>query len=376
MNRVLIEADSIVGADGGIGAGWIEIAGETIAAIGTGPAGREPDERVRGTIVPGFVDIHAHGALGFDFGSASDDGVGAIVDHHASRGTTRMMASVATAPLETLERSIAALRPQVENGTLLGIHLEGPYLSHAHRGAHNPALLRRPDVAEMRRLLAAGRGAIRMVTIAPELEGAEQVIRLLVEANVVVAIGHSSCDAETAKAAFGWGATVVTHLFNGMPGLHHRAPGLVGAALVDDRITVELILDGHHVSLEAAEIVRRTAQGRLALVSDSMAATGLGDGEYGIGGSAVRVRDGVAMLADGSSLAGSTSTVSDGFRTLGEVLHSPLAAAVDAGSNTAALAIGATDAGLRSGSRADLVVLDGARVARVMRRGAWLESSS
>jgi N-acetylglucosamine-6-phosphate deacetylase len=375
MSRTLILADVVVTADGEA-AGWVELDGETIAAVGTGTPDREPDERVRGTIVPGFVDIHAHGALGFDFCGGGDEGVRAIVDHHASRGSTRMMASIATAPLSTLERSVAALRPHVEDGALLGIHLEGPYLSEAHRGAHDPALLRRPDVAEVRRLLAAGGGAVRMMTIAPELDGAEAVIRLLVDEGVVVALGHTSCDAETARDAFDHGATVVTHLFNGMPGLRHRAPGLVGAALVDDRVTVELILDGHHVSAEAAEIVRRTAPGRLALVSDSMAATGRSDGDYGIGGSAVRVRDGVAMLADGSSLAGSTITVADGFRALVDRLRSPLPAAVEAAGTTAARAVGVTDAGLRPGSRADLVVLDGARVARVMRRGAWLASSS
>ncbi|WP_213814399.1 N-acetylglucosamine-6-phosphate deacetylase [Glaciihabitans sp. dw_435] len=394
--HTLLTVDRLVTADIDWAPAWIEIRSGRIAARGEGRPPRDPDEHVPATVVPGFVDIHSHGALGADFGTAATRDIHRIIDFHAARGTTRIVASVATAPLETLHRAIATLRPLVEDGTLAGIHLEGPYLSPARRGAHNPALLRTPDLAEVKRLIAIGGGTVRMLTIAPELPGAEPVIRWLVANGVTVALGHSDADATTTRSAIGWGATVVTHLFNGMKPLHHREPGLAGVALVDDRVTVELILDGHHVSTETAEIVRRTAPGRLALVSDAMSATGLGDGDYDIAGSAVRVTGGVAWLADGSSLAGSTATLADGFRGLlaaGGARPAPaappaapsagppspgstdLTAAIAASSATPARALGLDPADLTVGSPADLVHLHGTDVARVMRRGAWLTSS-
>lgn len=354
------------------GPGWLAVENGVVLARATGPA---PHPHLRlGTVVPGFVDIHSHGALGHDVGSADAPALAAIADFHARRGTTTLVASVATAGLDSLEASIRSLRPSVENGTLAGIHLEGPYLSPERRGAHNPDLLRHPRLDEIRALVAAGGGTVRMITIAPELPGAERGIRWLAENGITVAIGHSDADAATARAAFGWGATVVTHLFNGMRPLHHREPGIIGAALLDERVTVELILDGQHVRAEAAEIVRRAAPGRLALVSDSMAATGCGDGDYDLAGSAVRVRDGVATLVHGDSLAGSTATVSTGFGLLAAA-GVPLADAVAITSATPARALGLS-APLAIGSPADLLeIADDGAVQRVMRRGEWLASS-
>jgi len=366
---VILQADRLVSA-GHDGPGWIEIAAGSVASRG---AGQHPhaDEADRvGTAVPGFVDIHSHGALGHDVGETDAPGLSAVVGYHAARGTTSLVASVATAPLDRLDAAIRSLRPAVERGDLAGVHLEGPYLSPLRRGAHNPALLRTPRLDEVRGLVEAGGGTVRMITLAPELDGAEEAVRWLAAAGVVVAVGHSDADAALARAAFGWGATVVTHLFNGMRPLHHRDPGLVGAALSDDRVTVELILDGHHVAAEAAEIVRRSAPARLALVSDSMSATGCGDGDYDLAGSAVRVTGGVATLADGSSLAGSTATVSTGFALLATA-GVPLPDAVSATSAAAARAIG-LPVPLAVGSPADLLVVSGGRVDRVMRRGAWL----
>jgi N-acetylglucosamine-6-phosphate deacetylase len=370
---ITLTADRIVRGTDDLGAGWIGIEGDTIVALGSGTPPEAPREHIAGSVVPGFVDIHCHGALGSDFGSADDGGVRSIIDHHARRGTTRLIASLASAPLDVLETQLRLLGGFVTRGELDGIHLEGPYLSVGHRGAHDPALLRTPDLTEMESLVEAGAGGVRMVTIAPELPGAEAVIRRLVERGIVVAIGHTSCDAETARAAIGWGATVMTHLFNGMPALHHREPGPAAVGLLDDRITAELILDGHHVSPEFVELARRSAGARVALVSDAMAATGCGDGEYRIGGSAVRVHGGVAMLSDGSSLAGSTITVADGFHTLVDRLGWSLATAIEATSSAAARAIRLPRSGLETGADADLVVVQEGTVARVMRRGAWLE---
>ena len=354
------------------GPGWLAIENGVVVSA---HRGRAPHPHVElGTVVPGFVDIHSHGALGHDVGSADAPALTAIADFHARSGTTSLVASLATAPLDALAASIRSLLPCVHNGTIAGIHLEGPYLSAERRGAHNPALLRDPALPEIRALVETGQGAVRMITIAPELPGAEQSIRWLAANGVTVAIGHSDADAATAAAAFGWGATVVTHLFNGMRPLHHREPGIIGAALVDDRVTVELILDGQHVRAEAAEIVRRAAPGRLALVSDSMAATGCGDGDYEVAGSAVRVRDGVATLVHGDSLAGSTATVSIGFGLLAAA-GVPLADAVAITSATPSRALG-LPVPLAVGSRADLLELDDdGAVQRVMRRGEWLASS-
>ena len=373
---MIISAERLVAGPEGAspaidGPGWLAVENGVVLARVTGPA---PHPHLRlGTVVPGFVDIHSHGALGHDVGSADAPALAAVADFHARRGTTTLVASVATAGLDSLEASIRSLRPSVENGTLAGIHLEGPYLSPERRGAHNPDLLRVPRVDEIRALVATGGGTVRMITIAPELEGAEESIRWLAATGVVAAVGHSDADASTARAAFGWGATVVTHLFNGMRPLHHREPGIVGAALTDDRVIVELILDGQHVAAEAAEIVRRAAPGRLALVSDSMSATGCGDGDYDLAGSAVRVSNGVATLVEGDSLAGSTATVSTGFGLL-VAGGTPLPEAVAITSTTPARALGLAEP-LAVGSPADLLVVDGGRVARVMRRGVWLASS-
>jgi len=363
---MIVSARRLV-ASGHDAPGWLEIENGVVVARGDGVR-----ESPLGTVVPGFVDMHAHGALGHDVGSTDAAGLAEVIGYHAARGTTSLVASVATAALDALHAAVSMLRPFVERGDLAGTHLEGPYLSPLRRGAHNPALLREPRLDEIRALVADGAGTVRMITIAPELAGAEESIRWLAAHDVVVAVGHSDADAAGARAAFGWGATVVTHLFNGMRPLHHRDPGIVGAALTDDRVTVELILDGQHVAAETAEIARRSAPARLALVSDSMSATGCGDGDYDLAGSAVRVSNGVATLVAGDSLAGSTATVSTGFGILHR-LGTPLTEAVAMTSTTPARALGLPEP-LAVGSAADLLVVDGGRVERVMRRGIWLAS--
>lgn len=381
-----LTADRVVTGQSDWAPGWIAIRDGRILDCGEGGPTRQclegDREHVNGTIIPGFVDIHVHGACGFDFGSSDADAARDIAGFHAAHGTTTLVASLASAPLDALERSIRTLRPLVEDGTLAGIHLEGPYLSPVRRGAHDPSLLRSPSVDEIKRLVGSGGGTVRMVTIAPELSGAEDVVRWLVSVGVTVALGHSDCDTETARAAVGWGASVVTHLFNGMRPLHHRAPGLVGVALVDERVTVELILDGHHVDREAAEIIRRCSPNRLALVSDAMSATGCEDGEFGIAGSTVRVTDGVAMLEDGSSLAGSTTTVGASFNRFLSFPDMTIPEAVRATSTVASRALRLQPTRIQPGADANLIVLEApgedgvtspTRVGRVMRRGAWLE---
>jgi N-acetylglucosamine-6-phosphate deacetylase len=372
-SRLVLAADRVVTATGAeLAPGWIEITCGKVAAVGAGRPARGVAEPVSGTIVPGFVDMHAHGALGHDFVSAADDSIHAIRQHHARRGTTTLMATVATAPIETMLERVRFLRPYVAAGLLAGIHLEGPYLAPERRGAHDPSLLRHPDAAEIRELLAEAAGTLRMVTLAPELPGSPEAVEMLVAAGVTVAVGHTACTAEQARAAFDAGASVLTHAFNGMPPLHHREAGPLGVALVDQRVTVELILDGHHVGYEAAELVRRVAHGRLALVSDAMSAAGLGDGNYRVAGSAVVVRNGIAMLADGSSLAGSTITVADAFARLRDAHGASWADGAAATSLTPTRAVGVAASGLREGEPADLVLVNGGAVAGVMRAGQWV----
>ncbi|WP_371739942.1 N-acetylglucosamine-6-phosphate deacetylase [Frigoribacterium sp. VKM Ac-2836] len=376
-DRVVV-ADRIVTATGADGPGWIALGGGRVIDAGDGPTPTGdlmhlPLERLRGVVVPGFVDQHVHGALGVDFGGADEAGARRAAAHHHRAGSTRLVASVATASSQATLRALGVLAPLVDEGVLDGVHLEGPWLSSTRRGAHDPALLRSPEPAEVEALLDAARGTVRLVTIAPELPGAVDAIRLLVDRGVVVALGHSDCTAAEAHAAADAGATVVTHVYNGMRPLHHREPGLAGAALTDDRLAVELILDGRHVSRDAVEIARRASSGRLVLVSDAMAATGWSDGRYTIAGSEVVVEHGVAMLADGSSLAGSTGTVGEGVSRLVREHGVALPEAVRASSTTAATALGLTGAGLDPGDRADLVVLDEHdRVDRVLRDGRWL----
>jgi N-acetylglucosamine-6-phosphate deacetylase len=267
-------------------------------------------------VVPGFVDLHAHGALGHDFATCSVEDARAVVAHHADRGTTTMLASIATGSRDDTVAALRRLAPLVAEGVLAGLHLEGPWLSPARRGAHAAGLLHAPTAAEVDAYLDAAAGTLRIVTLAPELPRALDAVARLAAAGVVVAIGHTDADTDTTLRAVDAGARLVTHLFNGMPPLHHRAPGPVGVALTDDRLHVEVIVDGHHLDDRAVDLVRRSAPGRMVLVSDAMAATGCADGRYRIAGSDVVVSDGVAMLADGSSLAGSTSTVLDGFLRL------------------------------------------------------------
>ncbi|PZE37926.1 N-acetylglucosamine-6-phosphate deacetylase [Curtobacterium sp. MCPF17_011] len=343
--------------------GWIAVSDGRVAAVGAGPA--PAHDRVvdaPGTVVPGFVDLHAHGALGHDFASCSADEARAAVAHHAGRGTAHLVASIATGAVPDTVAALHRLRPLVVDGTLAGLHLEGPWLAPARRGAHAVALLHPPTPAEVELLVDAGGGALRVVTLAPELLGAIETIHHLVDAGVVAAIGHTDADTEQVQRAVDAGATLVTHLFNGMPPLHHREPGPVGVALTDERLTVECIVDGHHLDPVAVDLVRRAAGHRLVFVSDAMAATGCADGPYRIAGSDVVVDGGVAMLADGSSLAGSTITVGDAVARVltarpDDAARPDVREAVAASSVRASALLGLRPP-LTVGAAADLVVLD------------------
>ena len=361
--------------------GWIEVSGQSIAAVGPGIPNRPADHDLgASTVVPGFVDTHVHGGGGASF-SGGPEAVATAVALHRRHGTTTLVASLVTESPADLLRQVTGLAEEVRTGQIAGIHLEGPWLAVERCGAHDPALLRDPDPGELRQVLEAGGGAIRMVTLAPERAGALDAIAMLVGANVVAAVGHTEATYSQTRAAVDAGATVATHLFNAMRPIHHREPGPVIALLEDPRVTVEVIADGVHVDPALYRHVTRSAGGdRVALVTDAMAAAGMSDGAYRIGPLAVDVTGGVAHLAGTDTIAGSTATMDRLFGFAVEHSELPrdeaLLNAVRQSSVNPARALGLPDPTLAAGAGADLVVLDEMLgVQAVLYRGEWVSET-
>ncbi|QKT05798.1 N-acetylglucosamine-6-phosphate deacetylase [Gordonia sp. X0973] len=303
--------------------GWLRIVDGIVVDAGAGtPDPRLPvARRVAGTIVPGFVDMHCHGGGGYGFTDPEVAQVRAALAFHASHGNAATMLSLVTAPADELLAQVRRLAPLVAAGEAPGIHLEGPWLSRARCGAQDPRAMRDPDPAEIDRLLEAGDGAIGLVTLAPERPGALDAIDRFVAAGVVVALGHTDASYDQTAAAVDRGATVATHLFNGMRPFTHRDPGPILALLDDERVVVELIGDGVHVDPRVvSSVAARVGAGRVALISDAMAAAGSADGRYRLGALDVTVADGVARLSDGGAIAGGTSTMAQQF---GRILAAP-----------------------------------------------------
>ncbi|GGS81056.1 N-acetylglucosamine-6-phosphate deacetylase [Planobispora rosea] len=372
-------ADARVVTPEGVHDGWLTIEDGRITHVGRGTA-PGPGHSLGGRyVVPGFVDIHNHGGAGGSFPTGDAGEASRIAALHARHGTTTLVASLVTASLGNLARATSALADLCEDGLLAGIHFEGPYISKARCGAHDPALLREPSVREFRELLAAGRGHVRMITIAAELPGALDTIREAAANGVIAALGHSDADYGQTVAGIEAGARVATHLYNAMPQLGHRDPGPIAALLEDERVTVELVNDGVHVHPAMLRLAYRAAgAGRTALITDAMAAAGAGDGSYGLGPLKVDVVDGVARLADGpgaGSIAGSTLTMDVAFRRAVHELGLSLPEAAEVTSRTPARVLGLADrlGSVSAGRQADLVVLtDGLEVAGVMRHGTWI----
>lgn len=329
--------------------GDVSIRDGRIEAVGLARGGR-------GIAAPGFVDLQVNGYGGIDLLTEPERWreVDAML---AEIGVTAWQPTLISAAPEQTLRALAAIE--------LGVHLEGPFLALA--GAHPRECLREPDIALLDRLLGAGR--VSSVTLAPELPGALEVIDELRRREIVVSLGHSAADAATANAAFDRGAQTVTHVFNAMRPFAHRDPGLAGAALAREDVIVQLICDGVHLADETVLLAWRAARGRLAVVSDAIAAAGLGNGSFRLGETEVEVEDGVSRTLDGA-LAGGTSTVPDAVRRLAR-LGVPVEEAVDAATRVPARILGRTDVGvLAPGARADVVVLDDdLRVHRVLRAG-------
>ena len=337
---------------------------------------------VNGILVPGFVDLHCHGGGGVAFTDLDPEAAAATARHHHSRGTTSLLASLVTLSPADLLRGVQVLADLADDGLVDGIHLEGPWLAEARCGAHDPALLRDADLLEVERLLDAGRGHIRQVTVAPERDHGLDLVGWLVAAGVHAAVGHTTASFAVATRAVEAGADLATHLFNGMDPWHHREPGAVPALLraaSEGAVTLELIADGTHLSDDTATtVVDLVGPGQVVFVSDAMAAAGVGDGRYVLGGLSVTVDGGTARLespdpATPGSIAGGTSHVAE-IVALAVASGRSLPDAVTSGSRTPARWLGRPDRGeIAVGARADLVVLgDDARLARVMRAGRWL----
>ncbi|MEU2341321.1 N-acetylglucosamine-6-phosphate deacetylase [Streptomyces sp. NPDC006682] len=327
-------------------------------------------------VVPGFVDIHNHGGGGASFATGTAEDVLTGVRAHRAHGTTTVVASTVTGEMDFLARQAGLLSELVEQGELAGIHFEGPFISPCRKGAHSEQLLRDPDPAEVRKLLDAARGSARMVTLATELPGGIESVRLLAEHGVIAAVGHTDATYEQTVEAIDAGATVATHLYNAMPAIGHRDPGPVTALLEDERITVELINDGTHLHPAALELAYHHAgSDRVALITDAMDAAGAGDGFYELGPLAVEVRDGVARLVEGGSIAGSTLTLDTAFRRAVTIDRIPVEDVVRSISANPARLLGLDHrvGSLDPGKDADLVVLDADFVLKgVMRRGEWI----
>lgn len=346
--------------------------------IGIESADSPQEHQIDGWVVPGFVDTHGHGGGGASYATTDPDEARAARHFHREHGTTTAIASLVTADLDTLAAQIATLRPLVADGELAGIHLEGPFLAEERKGAHDPALLRDPDPAVLAELLGAADGSVVMVTLAPERSGGLAAIEALARAGVVPAIGHTDADDATAAAALAAGVSVVTHLFNAMRPIHHREPGPVPRLLTDDRCMVELIADGFHLHPRVIEMaVAAAGVGRVALVTDAMAAAGMPDGDYLLGELRVAVRDGRARLVgeDGGlgSIAGSTLTMAAAFERIVGLGFSIEQAAAMAATTPARWHKLSGVGELAPGCRADLCVVDDhGRLLRVMQTGVWV----
>ncbi len=376
---MLLTAETVLTGRELLRPGWIEISNSLVDAVGGGAPARPPDRDLGAvTVVPGFVDTHVHGGAGTNFSAAVRSDTATAVDFHRRRGTTTLIASLVTAAPDDLLHQVTELARDVSEGLIDGIHLEGPWLSTVRCGAHQPALMRDPDPAEIDRVLQVAAGAVRMITIAPERDGAVGAIERIVDADVVAAVGHTEATYEQTRAAITAGATVGTHLFNAMRPINTREPGPVIALLEDPRVTVELITDGVHVDPAIYRHVSRSAgPDRVSLITDAISAAGMADGTYSLGPLAVDVVGGVARVAGTQTIAGSTATMDHQFRfavqNSGLPRDEALLAAVRQASINPARALGLRAKGLVPGADADLVVLDAdLAVTGVLRRGSWV----
>lgn len=330
--------------------GDIEVADGGVRAVGLPSGGSS-------LAIPGLIDLQVNGFGGLDLRAADERGYARAGEALLACGVTAYQPTFITAAMDDLLEGVgrAARLPPIAGPRIVGVHLEGPFLSPERLGTHPAEWQRDPDLAELDTLVRAG--PVRYVTLAPELPGALDAVKWLTDRGVVVSAGHTNATAEEAHAAFDAGVGTVTHLFNAMRGFSPRDPGIAAVALAREDVVVQLILDGHHVAPDTARMVRAAAGGRLALVTDGIAAAGVGDGSYLLGDVEVNVHDGVARRSDGT-LAGSTLTMDAAVRNY-HALGASLEEAVLAATAVPAAVLGRSDLGtLDVGEVADITVLD------------------
>ncbi|QFG24027.1 N-acetylglucosamine-6-phosphate deacetylase [Actinomadura sp. WMMB 499] len=362
---LLITAESMITTPGGgttrvLSPGYVRIENGVIAEVGEGRPDGTPDVELRdGLLAPGLVDLQVNGFYGHDMVDAGEDGWRTVVSRLPETGVTSFLPTFITAPVATQADALRRTRdllPRLPDGTrVLGVHLEGPFLSEKRKGAHNAAFLTDPAPADIATILETG--LVKLVTLAPERDGALDAIRTFTNAGVLVSVGHSDATAEQVAAAADAGARKVTHIFNAQSGVHHRDPGVAAQALVDDRLSPGLILDLHHVSATAARLVFRSAAGRTVLVTDAAASAGMPPGTYDLGGEPITMPEqGPPLRADGT-IAGSGLRLDEAVGNAIAIGVDP-AAAVDAATRVPADLIGRPDLGrIAPGAAADLVHL-------------------
>jgi N-acetylglucosamine-6-phosphate deacetylase len=326
-------------------------------------------------LVPGYIDPHVHGGGGAQCNTADPDEVAEVARFHARHGTTGLVATTVAAPLDELESTVGAIA-RCTSPTLLGVHLEGPFLSRERPGAMDPSVFVAPDELKLERMLAAGAGRVQVMTLAPELPGCLRLVERLVDAGVVVSIGHTTASDGQVRDAARAGATSATHVFNAMPPLHHRSPGVIGAVLDLPEISCELICDGIHVDPVAMRLLHRAkGTGGVRLVTDAMAGAGMPDGDQRLGGRPVTVKAGRTVLRAGTSIAGSTLTMEVAVQNAVRFLEISVEEAVAMASTNSARLLGLGDhkGEIKAGFDADLIVLDERLSVRAtMVAGQWL----
>lgn len=328
---------------------------------------------------PGYIDLHAHGAWEHSFDDGAE-GIAIARAYHMLHGTTRQVLSLITNPLNVMQENLRVVKQVMQTRPdVLGSHLEGPFLALSRKGAHDPNCLVDPTAERVEALLEAADGTLRQITIAPEREHGMEAIKRFVDAGVIPAVGHCDADYQTVRTAFNAGSTLMTHMFNAMNGIHHRKPGPIPAALEDSRVTIELINDGFHVENPVLRMAFKAAAGRIAFVTDAMAATGCADGSYKLGALDVQVTDGHARLVSNGAIAGSTLTLDVAIKRAVKELGIGLPAAIAAATLVPARALGVdkqngiTNAPLglvEKGYAADLLLLNSGTLAV---EHVWLE---
>jgi N-acetylglucosamine-6-phosphate deacetylase len=348
--------------------GYVVCAGGMITAVGSGPPPRRPDAEITdGFLLPGFVDLQVNGYYGVELGDADPSGWATVAGRLPETGTTAFLPTFITSPVDetiaSLRRAagfVPGLAAEPGVARVLGVHLEGPFIARNRRGAHNPAWITTPDPAVIGAFLDAGSGLVRVLTLAPEIDGAMAAIKQLTAAGVLVSVGHSDATARQVSAAAMCGARMVTHLFNAQRPLHHREPGVVGQALADPRLVSGLIADLHHVAGQVAALAFTAAPGRIFLVTDAAACAGMPQGRYVLGGQPIELAEGDGtppVRADGT-LAGSVLRMDSAVANMVAV-GIGLCDAVAAATRIPADLIGRTDLGrIASGAAADLTWLN------------------